>query len=76
MMRVCLIRSLTMGTMYQSMQRAGFGLALLSGLGAAVAAEPTGVAQLAWLSGCWRGESGEAGTQEQWMPPAGAACWA
>ena len=59
-----------MGTMHQSIQKLGLVLALLSGLNAAADAEPAGVAQLAWLSGCWRGEAGEAGTQEQWMPPA------
>lgn len=37
------------------------------------AAEPTGVAQMAWLSGCWQGQFGEAGTQEQWMAPAGGS---
>jgi hypothetical protein len=26
---------------------------------------------MSWLAGCWRGESGEPGTVEQWLQPAG-----
>lgn len=29
------------------------------------------VEDLAWLAGCWAGQFGEAGTVEQWLPPAG-----
>lgn len=36
----------------------------------AVAAEPD-VTSLAWLAGCWQAESGEAGSGEHWLPPAG-----
>ena len=29
------------------------------------------LAQLSWLAGCWMQDGAEAGTTEQWMPPAG-----
>lgn len=70
MMRACVTWGLKVRTMHQSIQTVGLALALLPGLNVAAATEPAGVAQLAWLSGCWRGEAGEPGTQEQWMPPA------
>jgi len=35
-------------------------------------AEP-GIAQLAWLSGCWKAENAEPGSGEQWTPPAGGS---
>jgi Domain of unknown function (DUF6265) len=62
------MRSVAMGTISKSM----LSLALVWACGAAVA-EPVGVAQMAWLSGCWQGQFGEAGTQEQWMAPAGGS---
>ena len=37
-------------------------------------AQDTGVTSLssvAWLAGCWSAEQGEAGSGEQWLPPAG-----
>lgn len=34
-------------------------------------AQETDVASLAWLSGCWSPEKGEAGSGEHWLPPAG-----
>ena len=37
------------------------------------AAQATGLAALAWLAGCWGSESGEAGTGETWLPPAGGS---
>ena len=50
-------------------------LALLSGLSAAAATEPAGVAQLAWLSGCWRARRARPAPRSSGcrrMP----ACWA
>jgi hypothetical protein len=38
---------------------------------ACVQAGAASVDQLAWLSGCWASEGGEAGSGEQWMAPAG-----
>jgi hypothetical protein len=38
--------------------------------GSCAAAEPD-IAKLAWLAGCWRSESAEAGSLEQWTPLAG-----
>lgn len=38
---------------------------------AALAQEITSVAAVAWLAGCWSAEQGDAGSGEQWMPPAG-----
>lgn len=37
----------------------------------AAPAQGADLARLAWLAGCWRSAGGEAGSQEQWMPPAG-----
>ncbi len=34
---------------------------------------PEALAALAWLAGCWQSERFEAGSMEQWMPPAGDA---
>ncbi len=34
-------------------------------------ASPDSIADLAWLSGCWAAINQEAGSGEQWMPPAG-----
>jgi hypothetical protein len=34
-----------------------------------VSAQP--VERMAWLAGCWKGEFGEPGTVEHWLPPAG-----
>lgn len=34
-------------------------------------AQATDVSSLAWLAGCWSAEQGEAGSGEQWLPPAG-----
>jgi quercetin dioxygenase-like cupin family protein len=31
------------------------------------------VAMLSWLTGCWRAESADSGSGEQWLPPAGGA---
>jgi hypothetical protein len=39
-------------------------------MGSAAAAQPE-IDRLAWLAGCWRGESAEPGSGEQWMPAAG-----
>lgn len=36
-----------------------------------VIALPDTIDDLAWLSGCWASENQEAGSGEQWMPPAG-----
>ncbi|MBB2486186.1 hypothetical protein H5407_13265 [Mitsuaria sp. WAJ17] len=38
---------------------------------AALPARAQSVDGMAWLAGCWRGHFGEAGTMEQWLPPAG-----
>ena len=38
----------------------------------ALGAEP-GIAQLSWLSGCWKADNGEPGSGEQWTPPAGGS---
>jgi hypothetical protein len=32
---------------------------------------PASISELAWLSGCWASADQEAGSGEQWMPPAG-----
>ena len=34
-------------------------------------ASPDSISDLAWLSGCWAASNQEAGSREQWMPPAG-----
>lgn len=34
-------------------------------------ADDNPVARMKWLSGCWASVNGEAGSGEQWMPPAG-----
>jgi len=31
----------------------------------------TSISSVAWLAGCWRAEKREAGSGEQWLPPAG-----
>lgn len=36
-----------------------------------LAASPASIDDLAWLSGCWSSTDQEAGSGEQWMPPAG-----
>ncbi len=36
-----------------------------------LAALPATIEDLAWLSGCWAAANQEAGSGEQWMPPAG-----
>jgi len=36
-----------------------------------IAALPATIDDLAWLSGCWAAANQEAGSGEQWMPPAG-----
>lgn len=38
---------------------------------ASVAAAESDVTALAWLAGCWAPETGEAGSLEHWLPPAG-----
>lgn len=58
------------------MQRAKrISVLVLSGCGALAAgqsvAQAADVTSLAWLAGCWSAEKGEAGSGEQWMPPAG-----
>ena len=40
-------------------------------LSAPVAAQDQQVAALAWLAGCWAADPGDAGSVEQWLPPAG-----
>ncbi|HET9227285.1 MAG TPA: DUF6265 family protein [Thermoanaerobaculia bacterium] len=40
-------------------------------LSAALAASPSSVQDLAWLSGCWARVGGEAGSGETWTAPAG-----
>jgi hypothetical protein len=54
------------------MHRISALLAVFVGLASvsAQAAAP-GIDKLAWLAGCWQGQFGEAGTVEQWLPPAG-----
>ena len=51
---------------------AAVGALLLIGMPDALAAQPD-VTQLAWLSGCWKAQSAEPGSGEQWSPPAGGA---
>ncbi len=34
-------------------------------------AQDASLERLAWLAGCWASESGEAGSGEHWLPPAG-----
>lgn len=48
-------------------------LAVLAGLlpGPAARAQGDDLARLAWLAGCWKSDAAEAGSVEQWMPPAG-----
>jgi hypothetical protein len=36
-----------------------------------VRAQEQQVSALAWLAGCWAADPGEAGSGEQWLPPAG-----
>jgi hypothetical protein len=38
---------------------------------ASARADDTSLARLGWLAGCWSSESGEAGSGEYWMAPAG-----
>jgi hypothetical protein len=40
-------------------------------LGAAAQAAEGDISKLAWLTGCWKSESSETGSLEQWMAPAG-----
>ena len=35
------------------------------------AAEQPGIGQLAWLAGCWEGQTGPVTVEEQWSKPAG-----
>jgi Domain of unknown function (DUF6265) len=51
------------------MTLARLALLVLAGSHAAVAAGD--IEKLAWLAGCWKSESAEPGSGEQWMPPAG-----
>jgi len=45
---------------------------LLFSLGSTtVRAQDADLARLAWLGGCWKSATGEAGSEEQWMPGAG-----
>lgn len=54
------------------MRLAPLFLAALVGLAPASPwAAEAGVEQLAWLAGCWQAESGEPGSVEHWLPPAG-----
>lgn len=46
-------------------------MALLLACPLGTLAQDADVAALSWLAGCWAAESGEAGSGEQWMPPAG-----
>jgi hypothetical protein len=46
-------------------------LTLVSSVTVAQDAGATSVASVAWLAGCWSAEQGEAGSGEQWLPPAG-----
>lgn len=43
----------------------------LAAVCAPLSARAQAVEGMAWLAGCWRGHFGEAGTVEQWLPPAG-----
>jgi hypothetical protein len=45
--------------------------AAISLMSSSAPAQP--VERMAWLAGCWQGQSGEPGTIEQWLPPAGGA---
>lgn len=40
-------------------------------IGAAAQAAEGDISKLAWLTGCWKSESSETGSLEQWMAPAG-----
>jgi hypothetical protein len=52
-------------------------IAALAGLLPGLAqAQGDDLARLAWLAGCWKSDTAEAGSMEQWMPPAGGTCWA
>ncbi len=44
---------------------------LLIFAGTAPPLQAASVSDLAWLAGCWASMDGEAGSGEQWMPPAG-----
>jgi hypothetical protein len=55
----------------RSRARAHASVALAAiAIGFASAAQPE-IDQVAWLAGCWRSESAETGSGEQWMPSAG-----
>lgn len=47
--------------------------AMLAALLFAGGAQAATLDQLRWLQGCWRSAGGEAGSQEQWMGPAGGS---
>lgn len=47
--------------------------ALLLGLHLSAHAQESPLARLAWLAGCWAAESGEPGSEEHWLPPAGGS---
>ena len=40
-------------------------------LGAATVQEPARIGQVAWLSGCWTQQTGQAMVEEHWTPPRG-----
>ena len=46
-------------------------LALLLTVAATANAVEPDWSRVSWLAGCWAGEGGEPGTNEQWMAPAG-----
>jgi hypothetical protein len=48
-----------------------FSFALIVLAFAADPARAQPVEKMAWLAGCWQGQSGEPGTMEHWLPPAG-----
>lgn len=59
--------------MKKSLSRGLESIAVLAALlpGPAARAQGDDLSRLAWLAGCWKSDTAEAGSVEQWMPPAG-----
>lgn len=70
---ICSRRRPTLGATTRRLWRRSvwLGLLLLAVPATAVAQGTRGIDQMAWLSGCWAAESGEPGSGEVWLPPAG-----
>ncbi len=55
----------------RKMRMRTIGAAMLLSVGLMTAGDKPGVARLAWLAGCWEGQTGPVRIEEQWSKPAG-----